>query len=81
MESSLTSGHWLRAKHVAQKIGVSESTIWRLTQKGKFPAPVKMSPGCTLWCEREIEAWLASKATPYNAAITPNVSQPASERR
>jgi predicted DNA-binding transcriptional regulator AlpA len=26
-----------------------------------FPRPVKLSPGCTRWLLREIEAWEASK--------------------
>jgi len=51
----------LRIRQVAEKTGLAESSIWRLAQRGHFPLPVKLSPGCTAWYEHEIDAWLDAK--------------------
>ena len=53
----------LRIRHVAEKTGLAESSIWRLAQRGQFPLPVKLSPGCTAWFEHEIDEWLDGKGS------------------
>ncbi|MCP4309479.1 MAG: AlpA family phage regulatory protein [bacterium] len=57
----------LRARAVAAKIGTAESSVWRLVQRGLFPPPIKLSPGCTRWFEDEIDAWLDAKAAERDA--------------
>jgi prophage regulatory protein len=52
----------LRIRRASEKTGLAESTIWRLAQRGQFPAPIKLSPGCTAWFEHEIDDWLSAKA-------------------
>ena len=52
----------LRIKQVVEKIGLSEATIWRLSASGDFPKPIKLSRGCTVWLETEIDDLLESKA-------------------
>ena len=51
----------LRIKQVAQKLAVSEATVWRLSSTEPFPKPIKLSPGCTVWLEAEIDHFLWSK--------------------
>ncbi len=51
----------IRIRHVADKTGLAASSIWRLAQRGEFPSPVKLSPGCTAWFEHEIDEWLDTK--------------------
>ena len=57
----------LRIRKASEKTGFSESTIWRLVGQGEFPAPVKLSPGCTAWFEHEIDAWLNEKSLKRDA--------------
>jgi prophage regulatory protein len=52
---------YLRDTDVAARYGTSRPTIWRWTAAGRFPAPVKLSPGCTRWRLSDIEEWEASK--------------------
>jgi prophage regulatory protein len=51
----------IRIRVVAEKTGLAVSSIWRLARQGLFPAPVRLSPGCTAWFEHEIDAWLDAK--------------------
>lgn len=52
----------LRIKQVAEKLALSEATVWRLSATGNFPKPIKLSPGCTVWLEDEIDDFLGFKA-------------------
>lgn len=52
----------IRLPHVSEKTGLAASSIWRLVNRGQFPAPIKLSPGCTAWFEHEIDEWLNAKA-------------------
>jgi prophage regulatory protein len=52
----------IRIRDVAEKTGLAASSIWRLANRGQFPLPVKLSPGCTAWFEHEIDKWLDEKA-------------------
>ncbi len=36
-------------RQLADRYQVKRVTIWRWAKKGIFPAPVKLSPGCTRW--------------------------------
>ena len=57
----------MRIRMVAEKTGLATSSIWRLARLGQFPAPVKLSPGCTAWFEHEIDAWLDAKSLKRDA--------------
>jgi len=41
---------------LAKYFEVSRATIWRWTQEGRLPQPIKLSPGCTRWKWAEILA-------------------------
>lgn len=53
----MTADNFLSDKIVAGRYGVSRATIWRWAQTGRFPQPVKLSPGCTRWRSSDIEQW------------------------
>ena len=59
----------MRIRMVAEKTGLAVSSIWRLARQGQFPAPVRLSPGCTAWFEHEIDAWLDAKSLKRDAAL------------
>ncbi|MDR5890296.1 MULTISPECIES: helix-turn-helix transcriptional regulator [Halomonas] len=53
----MTIENYLSDKYVAGRYGVSRATIWRWAQSGRFPKPVKLSPGCTRWRASDLEQW------------------------
>lgn len=58
----------IRAKQVAQKLGISVSTVWgKVNPKSRhhdvaFPKPFKVSANATGWLEAEISAYIAKLA-------------------
>lgn len=40
---------------------VSVNSLWRWVKAGKFPAPIKLSPRCTVWRVGAVRAWLAAQ--------------------
>jgi prophage regulatory protein len=48
----------LRLRDVEAKVGLRRSTIYALSQEGKFPRPIKLSLHASAWVESEIDAWL-----------------------
>ncbi len=52
---------YLTDKQVADRYSVSRTTPWRWVEKGRFPKPVKLSPGCTRWRVSEIQAWESNR--------------------
>ncbi len=40
---------------LAERYDVNRSTIWRWSNSGNLPQPVKLSPGCTRWNLSDIE--------------------------
>lgn len=62
MMTPMSGKRALRIRPVKEKTGLSEPTIWRLSASGSFPKPFKISKGCTVWLEHEIDEWLNAKA-------------------
>ncbi len=52
-------GNWFTVKEVAVYLGVSEATIYRLSQKGKIPA--QKVGGQWRYSKEEIDSWMKSK--------------------
>jgi prophage regulatory protein len=48
---------------LAARYGVDKATIWRWTAAGRFPKPVRLSPGCTRWRFDEVEAFERERAS------------------
>ncbi len=51
----------LRVREVVARTGLSRSTLWRLEQKGHFPARRQISAGAVGWLESDVENFLASR--------------------
>ena len=52
----------LRPRELADRIGLSLATLWRLRRRGDLPEPIRLSPGCVGWRSSDIEAWLSTRA-------------------
>ena len=51
----------LQRRQVLERAGLSNSTVWRLQQRGEFPKPVQLSPGRGGWLERDVDNWVQSR--------------------
>ena len=51
---------FIRAKEVAQLIGVSKVTLWRMVRAGRFPSPVTVSDNSTAYVLEEVQEWMAA---------------------
>ncbi|MCY4085515.1 MAG: AlpA family phage regulatory protein [Actinomycetia bacterium] len=71
----------LRLPAVLAATGLSKTTVWRLTKRGGFPQPVKLSARCVGWRASKVEAWLADRprAGPHEQE-PPGVGPGGSER-
>jgi excisionase family DNA binding protein len=47
----------LRVNEVAELLGISERSVWRMQSAGKLPAAVRLA-GSIRWRRAEIEAWV-----------------------
>ena len=54
---------FLRPKAVAQKLGISTTTIWRWVKDSNmnFPQPVKLTPTITVFNGSEVDVWIESQ--------------------
>jgi len=50
----------IRRADVVQLTGISETTIWRMESKGRFPKAVKLTNRCVGYRKSDIEEWLQS---------------------
>lgn len=51
-----------RAKTICDWLDVSKATIWRKSEAGQFPKPIKLFEGTTAWRVGDIRAWLKSQS-------------------
>lgn len=55
MESEST---YLSDVQLAKRYDVRRGTIWKWKrERNDFPAPIKLSPGCTRWLLSDLEVW------------------------
>ncbi|WP_081063119.1 AlpA family phage regulatory protein [Burkholderia stagnalis] len=52
----------LRMKQVVAKVGLGQSTIYRMIADGEFPKPFEIMPKRNAWLESDIDAWLEKRA-------------------
>ncbi len=59
------SNKLLKAKEVAAWLNVSESAVWKWTDEGSFPKPIRFGEHkkghATRWVENDIQEWLENK--------------------
>lgn len=51
-----------RLSQILPFLPIAKSTVEDWVKKGKFPAPVKLSPTVTCWKNEDIHTWLNSLA-------------------
>lgn len=61
MEASNNADKYLSDKNLAARYDTSRASIWRWVKSGKFPPPVKLSPGCTRWWFPVVLDWEAAR--------------------
>lgn len=66
----------IKAGQIAQFIGVSKGTIWRMAAAGQLPKSFKLSPAQTVWDAQEIEDWLEAKKAARFAPAAPAAATP-----
>ncbi|SDR51157.1 transcriptional regulator, AlpA family [Paraburkholderia fungorum] len=49
----------LRMPEVAQRVGLSNSTIYLKVAQGQFPRPIKVGATAVRWRESEVDQWIA----------------------
>jgi predicted DNA-binding transcriptional regulator AlpA len=52
---------FLRFPEVAERIGLSRSSVWRMERAGQFPQHRRLSSNTVGWWEPEIEEWLRTR--------------------
>ena len=51
----------LRKPAVLARIGLSDTTVWRMERAGQFPKSIRISPGAVAWRESDVENWIAAR--------------------
>ena len=59
--TTLADRRILRRWEVAELIGLSQATLYRMVSRGEFPRPVQISPRCTGWRADEVQEWVSSR--------------------
>lgn len=52
---------FLRFGAVAEMIGLSRSTIWRMEREGRFPKRVKIGTKSVAWRMSDLLAWMSHR--------------------
>lgn len=52
----------IRRPAVRGKVGLSDTSIWRLIQSGGFPKPIALGTRAVGWIESEVDAWLEARS-------------------
>lgn len=51
---------FVRQTQVLMVVPVSKSTLWRRVRAKTFPAPLKLSPGVTVWRVEQLREWISA---------------------
>lgn len=57
----------IRTVDLAQRLGVSKQTLWRLSKDPTFPKKVKISQRAVGWKVSEIEIWIQTNQERYTS--------------
>jgi prophage regulatory protein len=61
-ESVYQELQFYRARDVQDKVRISKATIWSWVKQNKFPSPIKLGKGVTVWRKSDIDAWVKTKS-------------------
>lgn len=59
----LSRSRVLRTNEVADRVGVSRTTLWRWERKGLLPPKRQVGPNVVGWLEEDIEAFIRTRPT------------------
>lgn len=59
--NTATEDRIMPPKAVMAKTSLSRTTIWRMSRRGEFPAPVRLTSNRIGWSLNAVEAWLADR--------------------
>ena len=51
----------LRKPAVLARVGLSDTTLWRLERAGQFPQSIRISAGAVAWREQDVEDWIVAR--------------------
>ncbi|MFW5910282.1 MAG: helix-turn-helix transcriptional regulator [Thiohalospira sp.] len=54
---------FLRDTEVAERLGISRTSVWRWVKEGNLPSPVPLGPGTRRWALADLEHWEAQQTT------------------
>lgn len=54
----------IRLPEVIARVGLKRSSIYQRMAEGRFPKARSLGRRCAVWVESEIDAWIASVASP-----------------
>ena len=57
MDTQKSPDSIVRPTEMAQRLGVSRSTLWRMRRRAEFPEPLRISAGAVGWREATIREW------------------------
>ena len=60
-KKSAKSKRIIGRKEMCKKIGVGETTLWRMVKRGDFPPPLQISPRRVGWEEGEGDTYIESR--------------------
>jgi len=49
---------FLRRADLAEKLGISETTLWRWVRSGHLPKPRQLGPNTVGWPESDVQEWV-----------------------
>jgi prophage regulatory protein len=59
--ASLAQEKFLRFGSLAEMVGLSRTTIYRLEQQGLFPKRVKLGSNSVAWRMSEVVSWMSAR--------------------
>jgi len=54
---------------VEKRTSLSTSVLYREMSAGRFPRPIRKSPGRVAWLKSDVDAWLAARVAERDAEI------------
>jgi len=68
--AGLFNSRVVRRKELAERLGVSEVTVWRWENRGLLPPKRAFGPNTVGWLESELEAWWAEQGSIFGVQGT-----------
>ena len=52
----------VRPAEASAKLGVCNTTLYKLVKDGKLPPPIRIAPNCSGWLESDLDAYIEACA-------------------